>query len=339
MPPEHSTAELFREFEHFYLRRDYSQLGIAPKLKLPDSCLIIPKTDVALGTQISSSEVSSVYLAAVRPPAPNSNGAPQPVRCIARLLTAGRTRQFWHEISTWSTLRHANIVRFIGVSLISEVPVSLCEYYPEGSLYMANLAITQRAKAADPEAKPGEWGIRSGWILRSWVSQLTRAMCYLHAKAIIFRNLKSTNVMLADEGHRIALTDFAIARPVASDLTPGQGSDRWLAPEVILGSSKYDLRSDVYSFALTCWEMVAGEVPFAHVAPAAAAFHMAQGARPALPKTCPQWLAKLMITCNAQQPEARPTFEQIDHALHGPSVTDEASLSAGLDPLDRKSVV
>lgn len=46
-----------------------------------------------------------------------------------------------------------------------------------------------------------------------------------------------------------------------NELTPWQGSDRWLAPEIVLGMQSYDLRSDVFSFALTCYEVRALPLP------------------------------------------------------------------------------
>lgn len=148
----------------------------------------------------------------------------------------------------WSTLNHENIVRFVGVSISPYGPLSICEYFPEGSLFASNEKLLAQARARGSNVA---FGMRSGWTIVSWIRQLCRAMSYLHTLTpapVIFRNLKSPNVMLANNHTHLALTDFAICRPIEmhDNLTPAQGSDRWLAPEVQIGS-EYDLRSDVFS--------------------------------------------------------------------------------------------
>ena len=48
-----------------------------------------------------------------------------------------------------------------------------------------------------------------------------------------------------------------------------------MAPEVFTQCTKYSGKADVFSFGLCFWELMAGELPFAHLKPAAAAADMA----------------------------------------------------------------
>lgn len=127
-------------------------------------------------------------------------------------------------------------------------------------------------------------------------------------------------------------TLFSCAGPLAqhANLTPAQGSDRWLAPEVLVGG-EYDLRADVFSYAMTMWEVATCEVPFASYSTRQAAMLIAKGYRPILPPHCPSWEMKLMACCNAQLASARPTFSTLLQVLE--EACDPAVLSAALDPL------
>ena len=147
----------------------------------------------------------------------------------------------------WSTLRHPNVVSFIGACVSSVGPLSLCEHFPEGNLFQANAALLAQAQEQANAVREGAshssgaggaggaggsdlsstfpppgcnghpvaFGMRSGWMQLSYAKQICRAMTYLHTLTpcpVLFRNLKSTNVMLADGHTRVALTDFAICR-------------------------------------------------------------------------------------------------------------------------------
>ena len=48
-----------------------------------------------------------------------------------------------------------------------------------------------------------------------------------------------------------------------------------MAPEVFTQCTKYSGKADVFSFGLCFWELMSGELPFAHLKPAAAAADMA----------------------------------------------------------------
>jgi eukaryotic-like serine/threonine-protein kinase len=92
-----------------------------------------------------------------------------------------------------------------------------------------------------------------------------------HAKGIVHRDLKPANIFLARvEGgnEQPKLLDFGIARGFADKqriTVQGVvcGTPDYMSPEQARGSSDVDLRSDLWSFCATLYELVADRVPFA----------------------------------------------------------------------------
>src|SRR5947209_440302 len=92
-----------------------------------------------------------------------------------------------------------------------------------------------------------------------WAQQLCDVLAYLHSQRppIIFRDMKPGNIMLARNG-RIKLIDFGIARFFRQN---GAHDTRMLgtpgfAPPEQYGRTQTDERSDIYSLAITLFQML-----------------------------------------------------------------------------------
>ncbi|MBZ3887003.1 Serine/threonine-protein kinase TNNI3K [Sciurus carolinensis] len=51
------------------------------------------------------------------------------------------------------------------------------------------------------------------------------------------------------------------------NMTKQPGNLRWMAPEVFTQCTRYTIKADVFSYALCLWELLTGEIPFAHLKP------------------------------------------------------------------------
>ena len=96
--------------------------------------------------------------------------------------------------------------------------------------------------------------------------QLADALVLAHESGVIHRDLKPDNVLLATDGTP-RLTDFGLAGLMHSDVRLTQhgafmGTLAYMSPEAINGESP-DARSDIWSFGVMLYEMLAGVRPFA----------------------------------------------------------------------------
>jgi hypothetical protein len=141
--------------------------------------------------------------------------------------------------------------------------------------------------------------------------QVASALDAAHAKGLVHRDVKPSNVLL-DEDEHVYLADFGLTRRLEEQggrAGEGRslGTPAYLAPEQIEGGP-VDGRTDVYSFGCLLYECLTGETPFASGSRIAAAWaHLeeepprASDRRPELPKAIDAVIRKAM----AKQPEDR----------------------------------
>ena len=153
-------------------------------------------------------------------------------------------------------------------------------------------------------------------------------------ECIIHRDLKPDN-MLVTTTYGIKLTDFGEARSLSSETTMTQvGSPVYMAPEILRGE-RYDERVDIYSYAITLTEMlVLSDTIFdvfdtkykkMHGGNSLTALNLTkavaiQNFRPDIPDTVFPSLKKLICACWHNDPNRRPSFEEImltlDNEVH-----------------------
>ncbi len=98
----------------------------------------------------------------------------------------------------------------------------------------------------------------------SWAKQLCDVLEYLHGQnqPIIFRDVKPANIMLTRKG-RIKLIDFGIARifrPNTLQDTQQLGTPGFAPPEQY-GTAQTNERSDIYSLAVTLFQLMTDNLP------------------------------------------------------------------------------
>jgi serine/threonine protein kinase len=143
-------------------------------------------------------------------------------------------------------------------------------------------------------------------------AQLARGLDALHAKGVLHRDVKPSNVLLDGEG-TAALADFGLARSADSTRLTAEGqllgTPHYLAPELIEGREA-TRQSDVYALGCVLYECVAGEPPFAGRGAAEVGFaHLTEA--PPDPRVrradLPEGAAHALLAALDKDPAERPT--------------------------------
>ena len=203
---------------------------------------------------------------------------------------------FRREILLWIQLgEHPNIVLAYGMEEFMRLPFVVMEWVDGGSL--EDLALG--GGMTWQEAAGFGWQIANGL-------EHGRQTC-----GLIHRDLKPANVLLTREG-TAKVTDFGISLVRGAQGKEFPGTPPYMAPEQWERRPDVDVRSDVYAFGVTLFELACGQRPFAeHGGQSLEAYrtaHLTQSP-PDPRKLAPQMpeaMARLILRCLEKDRERRP---------------------------------
>ncbi len=98
----------------------------------------------------------------------------------------------------------------------------------------------------------------------SIVARVADALGYAHRQGVVHRDIKPANMMYHAESDTLKVTDFGIARLTDSSKTKTGmvlGTPSYMSPEQLAGK-KIDGRSDLFSLAVSLYQMLCGHLPF-----------------------------------------------------------------------------
>lgn len=182
-------------------------------------------------------------------------------RCALKLLhpqlAADRTHveRFLREAQTIAQFEHSNIV---DIYAYGEEPSGLVWFAME-LLNGEDLDARLKARSERPF---------STHECCAWGVQVARAMAVVHQQGLVHRDLKTSNIFLAqrrDGEEVVKLLDFGIARPEeGSELTAtgvSLGTPSYMSPEQVR-NQPVDRRSDIYSFGVLLFKLITNRLPF-----------------------------------------------------------------------------
>ncbi|GBG25625.1 Protein kinase, putative [Hondaea fermentalgiana] len=217
-------------------------------------------------------------------------------------LPENALKEFEKECKLMLSLRHPNVVLFLGANHQPPNLLLVTELLTRGSLHY-----TYNSSPLPKERK------RHLSLIRKVTEGMALGLNYLHNRSppIIHRDMKSPNVLL-DENWNAKIADFGLSRiKDESKIMTCVGSPLWAAPETLRGEES-GCPSDVYSFAVVVWELVAWGEPYPGMAPAEIMRAVAlKGLRPTIPSNCPKVVVNLLRKCWDSDPSKRPTFDKI----------------------------
>ncbi|NXI12949.1 M3K19 kinase, partial [Irena cyanogastra] len=224
-----------------------------------------------------------------------------------QLTTEKEYQKFHEEVDLLKTLKHVNIVTYLGTCLEDNILSIFMEFVPGGSIS----SILNR------------FGPLPEVVLRKYTQQILQGVAYLHDNRVVHRDIKGNNVMLMPTGV-IKLIDFGCARRLAWASLSGthcellrsvHGTPYWMAPEVI-SDSGYGRKSDIWSVGCTVFEMATGKPPLASMDRVAAMFYIGahRGLMPALPDRFSSAAVEFVHACLTRDQHERPSALQLlDH--------------------------
>lgn len=153
------------------------------------------------------------------------------------------------EIELMRSLKHNNIVRYLGAQMDNEFLHIFQEWIPGGSV--SNLL-----------SKFGSFSIE---VIQSYISQTLSGLSYLHENDIMHRDIKGSNILVDDEGV-VKLADFGASKKLKNlsanmmmSLTV-RGTPYFMAPEVF--EEKYSAKADIWGVGCVVFQMVTATPPW-----------------------------------------------------------------------------
>jgi serine/threonine protein kinase len=159
--------------------------------------------------------------------------------------------RFEREAAIVANFRHDNIVRVFASGETQGAKYIVMEYLGGGTL--------------SQKLERGSLGIVLALQIAAGMAD---ALAYSHKRGVVHRDFKPGNILFTEDGKPV-LSDFGVAKDLSgesTELTQGVvaiGAPKYMPPEQLRGEPVTD-RADVYSWGLTLFQMLTGDLPTGH---------------------------------------------------------------------------
>lgn len=216
--------------------------------------------------------------------------------------------RFFREAQIIAGLSHPNVV---GIHSVGELP--------DGTPYFV-MDYVEGGSMEDRLTREGPLSVAEA---RRIVGEVASALQAAHARGVVHRDIKTSNILFDPSAGRAMVTDWGIAAlDPTVELSPETrltrtgmviGSPRYMSPEQLAGD-EVGPESDIYSLGLLAFELLTGEGPFRGNTPRALMVAHLREEPPLLstvrPEVDPEF-ESVVARCLAKDPPARPTAEDV----------------------------
>lgn len=211
-------------------------------------------------------------------------------RLLRKSMSEAARLQLYEESCLMRTLDHPNVVRLLGASLMSDNICLVFEFMTRSLRELLN--------SGEP------------YDARQVLLDLLNGLKFIHSRNVIHRDLKPSNLML-DENNTVKISDFGLARVKTEAVTMTKcGTVSHCAPEVLRGL-RYTFSADVFSVGIIAWELMTRRVAYGGTNPMSVVMHVLAGDSLPTPKSCPKYYKQFMEVCWRQDPESRPSIDDL----------------------------
>lgn len=150
-------------------------------------------------------------------------------------------------------------------------------------------------------------------LMGYYTRQVVRGLEYLHSRGLVHCDIKGRNILVGDDGPKIA--DFGCARRVNTvETEPAAigGTPMYMAPEVARGEEQ-GFACDIWALGCTVIEMATGSLPWPNVGdPVTVLYRIAfSGESPELPSFLSEQAKDFLGKCLKRNPKQRWTASQL----------------------------
>ena len=204
------------------------------------------------------------------------------------------------------SLRFPNIILCMGWCMHSNLLMLVFEYMTQGSLFKV-LHLDK---------------IKLNLIVKLHIlRKIANGMTHLHSREILHCDLKSSNILLADDFQTVKVCDLGMSflkNKLRKKNNKWNSLSHYSAPEILRGE-KFENPADVYSYGMIIWEMMTGSKPYQDISKPHLVGIVGYDCNHKLQLDSSQYESKslyeLMLKTLDRDPKKRPTFKEISKKL------------------------
>jgi|GEM_PF-5308170 len=241
-------------------------------------------------------------------------------------------QSYQSEAQIMQSLSHPGILKLIGMGQDEGRPFIAYEYL-QGQTLRSLFAAGKHFTAA-------QTGVLMAAILEG--------LEYLHGASVVHRDLNPNNLMiLAEQQGGVRILDFGAAIRLGAGPGPLIGTPQYMAPEQLQGGAP-DPRSDLFSAAVVCYELLTGRPPFiGHSYPelvqqiSSGHYPAARTLKPELPESVETFLRTALAVDPGRRYQTAGAMKSVlIHALSGQDAAPQTpSMAAITDDYARPTMI